>query len=612
MTLKILHVFSSDFFAGSAAYTVSLSEKQASEGHQVYMITDTEGLSDKIPCIQLPVSKRSLLQRFRNILFLKKFILGNQIDIVHAHSRAASWIAYFSVLGTKTALVSTIHGRQVIHSSLKKNDVFGERIIGICPNLITHLKNEIHFDPNKLVFIPNGYDMEDLQKFKRSRKDDKIIISFIGRFNGPKGENIARLVTDVFPILLKEYPSLIIQLIGGEWECFTPEGKNAFQQLKIKYGERIQSPGFIKNVHQLMTDSDLILGAGRVAVEGLLHGIPVFALGEACSHGILTQSNIHSAISSNFGDILPFKASIQIDTQEILIEFQYFLENRKEFQLNLSSLIEIYDFNHVYPKIINVYRSALMRKACQGSIPILMYHKIPDAPIDSQHQIFVAKKKFEKHLKFFKFRGLTAITFKDYLVFVNGDRPIHEFPKKPFILTFDDGYEDNYRNMLPLTQKYGFKGVMFLLGDFAITKNNWDDKESPETNQLMSYDQKKKFVDSGWEIGAHTISHCDLTNLSNNQAQIEIERSKIILEEKLQTEIVSFAYPYGNYNEEIKAMVEKSGFKFGISTDSGGMVIEDDRFAVFRVNMFPGENLFQLYKKTSSWYRSYYFRRRGK
>jgi peptidoglycan/xylan/chitin deacetylase (PgdA/CDA1 family) len=88
--------------------------------------------------------------------------------------------------------------------------------------------------------------------------------------------------------------------------------------------------------------------------------------------------------------------------------------------------------------------------------------------------------------------------------------------------------------------------------------------------------------------------------------------SKLQLEEKLQTKIVSFAYPYGFYNDNVKELAKQCGFEFGISTDTGGMTIEDDRFAIFRVNMFPEEDFIKLYKKTSTWYRGYYKKKRGK
>lgn len=187
-----------------------------------------------------------------------------------------------------------------------------------------------------------------------------------------------------------------------------------------------------------------------------------------------------------------------------------------------------------------------------------------------------------------------------------------DFPKKPIILTFDDGYVDNYTNLLPLMEKYGYKGVIYLLGDFEVTYNYWDADKGDHRDEIMTKAQKKVFVEKGWEIGSHTLTHRHLTQLSEKEAFDEIVKSKTNLEKELETQIISFAYPYGDVNEKVKELTKQSGHFLGIATDSGGMDIEEDLFQVFRINIFPNESLFQLYKKTSSWYRKYYKRKRGK
>jgi peptidoglycan/xylan/chitin deacetylase (PgdA/CDA1 family)/glycosyltransferase involved in cell wall biosynthesis len=612
MALRILHVLSSDFFAGSVAYAIKVAEKQVENGHQVFMVTDMKDLSDKFTCLQLPVSKRSIPQRIKNIQFLKRIIKQYDISIIHAHSRAASWISYYALKGSKIPLVSTIHGCQVKQRSAKKMDVYGDQVIAICPNLIEHLITEIQLKKKKLTHIPNGIDNSQLAGIKRNRPIGKDkVISIVGRFNGPKGDNFAKLVADVFPKLLEEYPALTVQLSGSAWESFPEYGKQAYETLRAKYPDRIKNLGFNRDVFQMMANSDLVIGAGRVALEGLLLKVPVLAIGEACYHGVLTKENIDKAIASNFGDILQIKSDFVPDTDLISNEIRKFLNNN-ETSIDLTSWLRDYEIDNVVQRIGAIYQSAIMQKVYPKWIPVLMYHKVPDKPINTEHRIFVTRNNFRKHLRFFKFRGLTSITFKDYLAFSNGSRSIREFPRKPFIITFDDGYKDNYLNMLPLTRKYGFKGVLFLLGDFSVTENFWNTGEDKEAGQLMTYEQKKAFVEHGWEIGAHTLTHSDLTKLEGEKIKNEIVLSKTLLEEKLGTEVVSFAYPYGYYNSEIKKIVKEAGLTFGIATDTGGMAIEEDRFAIFRVNMFPEEGLLQLYKKTSPWYREYYRKKRGK
>ncbi len=613
MPIRILHVLSSNFFAGSVAYAVQLAEKQRAAGHHVVMVTDQAKLSETVTCLTLPVSDRSLLQRFRNIRFLRTVIRDHDIHVVHAHSRAASWIAHFALCGTRVPLVSTIHGRQVKHSPLKSNDIYGEKVIAICPQLMEQLATELRMDRQKLVCLPNPLDLDYLTQFQRIRAEDgRIVISVVGRLNGPKGAHIADLVAHVFPQLLQRHPALSVQIVGGEWEAFPQAGKDALAELQSRFGERMHYLGFTRQVLQLMADSDVVIGAGRVAMEGLALGTAVFATGEACCHGFVTGNNLDDAIGTNFGDIRAVAAPFRPDTAAVFRELESFLTGSGVTGIDRAKLSAVYDIHTIMTKILSTYTSAIMSKAAPGAIPVLMYHRVPDAPITTKHKTFVTKENFEKHLRFFTRRGLQAITFLDYLAFATGDKPLREFPKKPFILTFDDGYQDNFHNMLPLVRAYGYTGVLFLLGDFSVTGNMWDVGENLEANRIMTTEQKQAFVDCGWEIGAHTLSHPKLPLLSDEDAMYEICEGRDRIERELQTRVIAFAYPFGTYDERIKNLVKQAGFEFGIATDTGGLTIEDDRFAVFRVNMFPEESLFSLFKKTSAWYRWYYRRKRGK
>lgn len=602
MKISVLHIFSSDFISGATIYTIRLAEKQKELGYNINLITDRNTLPTFLTHTALPVSNRSILQRFKNIVYLCRYIKKNQIAIVHAHSRAASWIAYFACQFCDISLVSTIHGRQ-----FKADDKYGEYIIGICENLNEHLKNELQFDPSKIILVPNGIAIPN---YTRAKQNEHFTISIIGRFNGPKGINTANLLTQVLPRLLQEYPNLCINMVGDKWQDFPVEGKNCFNLLSSQYKNRIQKFDFISDPFQIMVNSDLVIGAGRVAIEALSLRVPVIAIGEGCYYGLVTRKNIRNAIASNFGDIMPDKTKFRPDCETILVDLKTFIKN--SIDIDLSEELTIYNINLVVKNILDIYQQAILKKHKLKHIPVLMYHKVPTKRINSQHKIFVTKERFNRHLRFFSLRGLKSITFKDYNDFITGVKPMNQLPRKPFILTFDDGYEDNYFNMLPLTEKYGFKGVLFLLGDFDILQNFWDKGEEADTGKIMTTVQKMTFVSCGWEIGAHTLTHCHLPEQTDDRIMEELLESRRRLEETLDTKIISFAYPYGSVDDRVKSITSKAGFTYGISTDSGGMTIGDDPLEIFRVNMFPDESVFQLYKKTSSWYRKYYKRKRGK
>lgn len=624
--MKILHILSANILAGSVFYAISLAERHLAEGHEVFLLSDSAKLPTHVPSVPLPINDRSYKQRFKSISFIKKFIKQHDIQVVHAHSRASSWLSYFAVRGTKIPLISTIHGRQHIHKSVQLFDIYGDRVIAICENLKTHLINEVRMKAEKITLLANSFDFDSIDVIMKQLYDletnsfkgtdaqkGKIIISFIGRMNGGKGEILSQLLEKVFPTLLEKNNNLIINLIGGQLEELPHYGQQCFHALNQTFAHRIKAVGFVKDVTTWIKNTTLVIGAGRVAIEALYLNIPVLAIGEATCHGIVNQANMMECLASNFGDILPTKAAHKHDYQWIAKQLaQFLLPDHSPQPITGKQIRERFDIEYIANELLEIYKSEIMKKGHTKFIPILMYHKIPDVPIDSPNKIFVTKEKFEKHLKFFKFRGLIPITFKDYIDFREGKRPIKDFPKKPIILTFDDGYTDNYTNLLPLMEKYDYKGVIYFLGDFDVTHNFWDADKGDHRDEIMNKAQKKIFVEKGWEIGSHTLTHRHLTEISENEIFSEISVAKNNLEKELNIRIISFAYPYGDLNERVKEQVRKSGHLMGIATDSGGMTIEDDLFQVFRTNIFPDESLFQLYKKTSAWYRSYYKKKRGK
>ena len=621
--MRILHVLSAEFFAGSVAYAAQLAEAHRAQGHAVWLLSDADNLPTGATQIKAAISNRRYGQRLRNVRLIRRLVRQERIDVVHCHSRAASWVSYLALRGLKVPLVSTVHGRQHLHTSTVLVDVYGDKVIAICGNLRAHLVAEVKMKATKIVEIPNGvaFGNEELRMRNEELGADNSSLSkplrlaFIGRFNGGKGERAAALLQQVFPTLLREFPKLRVALIGGELEQLPAAGKVALAQLEVEFGARIEVVGFTADVPSWLVRTTLVIGAGRVAIEALGAGRPVLALGEASYAGLVTNATFEAAAASNFGDIPAAASSSAVDFGVVLAQVRAFLQAPQPVAALLQERVRAYyALPTIAARVLETYQAARMQKAAPGYIPVLMYHKIPDAPLATRHQIFVTKDNFEKHLAYFKKQKLTPVTFADYLKFASGESAINTFPTRPIILTFDDGYTDNYTNLLPLMQQYGYRGVLYLLGDFDIRYNKWDADFDPTEprSEIMDLAQKRAFVAAGWEVGAHTMSHPRLTTLPLSAAATEIRRSKIQLETALHTQIVSFAYPYGDCNEAVKNAVRVAGFAFGIATDTGGMHLEDDRMQVFRINMFPNETTSSLFKKTSPWYRKYYRWKRGR
>lgn len=608
--MKILHILSQVVVTGAEVYAAALADEQLRHGHQAWILSDTFRTPTQAPHITAPIADRSYLQRGLNIALIRKLVRQHGIEVVHAHSRAASWVAYLALKGLKIPLISTIHGRQHLHLSTKLYDIYGRRVIAVCPNLEHHLRHEVHIQPHKITMIPNGFDFDELA-VRTQPPAGPPVLSIIGRTNGGKGERTAELLVHVLPVVLEKIKDLKVRIIGGTLDTLPASGREAFRALAARFEGRVEAIGFVQDLPRWIAESSLVIASGRVAIEALAMNVPLWALGESLCHGLVTTETLHTCISSNFGDISATASIPPFDHQGLSADLCHALQQARPPEM-VAHIRAYYGLSRVYQQVMHHYAAARMEQHHPAHIPVLMYHKIPDQPLSGRHQTFVTKDNFARHLAFFQKQKLTPITFAQYLEYGTGKRPLKQFPANPVILTFDDGYLDNYTNLLPLMQQAGWPGVLYLLGDTTIDHNCWDVAEGERRDELMSPEQRKAFVAAGWEIGAHSMTHRHLDRLPEHEVLHEIQESKRRLEADLGIEVVSFAYPYGSYDEKTKAAARQAGFAFGIATDTGGMHLEEDRFAIFRVNIFPHDDENSLWKKTSAWYRRYYRWKRGK
>lgn len=228
--------------------------------------------------------------------------------------------------------------------------------------------------------------------------------------------------------------------------------------------------------------------------------------------------------------------------------------------------------------------------------PILMFHRvverIPPGPL---YDIHYTKEKLEKLLQSLGDEGYETITFGDLL---RGG-----LPRKPIVLTFDDGYEDNHQYLFPLLKKFRMKAVIYLLGDRTVPSNVWDAAKGAVDAPLMSQEQILEMGASGLvEFGGHSMTHARLTELPPAEMERQVRECKSSLESFLGGPVLSFAYPYGFFNPEIKEAVRKAGYLFGIAVEWGPDHFGEDLMEVRRICLSPDAGKFEFLWKTSPFY----------
>ncbi len=160
--MNIIHVLSHSIaarnpvFTGADKYVLDLAAAQVAAGHRVMLVGDHLAAPTPARFCRRPIGDRHPLDRIRNVAFLRRLARNLAADVVHGHSRAASWAAHFAVRKLGVAQISTVHGRQKLHLSTRGYDIYGDLIIAVCENVRDHLVEELGIDRHKIVVIPNG------------------------------------------------------------------------------------------------------------------------------------------------------------------------------------------------------------------------------------------------------------------------------------------------------------------------------------------------------------------------------------------------------------------------------------------------------------------------
>lgn len=208
-------------------------------------------------------------------------------------------------------------------------------------------------------------------------------------------------------------------------------------------------------------------------------------------------------------------------------------------------------------------------------VPILLYHYVEyvkDKGDTIRQSLDIEPFVFDAEIKTLKDAGYNFITTKDLADALDGETVL---PPKSVILTFDDGYNDFYTDVFPILKKYQIKAVAFIVPNFLDRSNN------------ITTRQLEEIAKSGLvEIGAHTMDHSYLTGLPLKRVQYEVEESKKYLENLLGIKIVSFAYPYGAFDNQAIDVVKKAGFRSAVTTVPGIFSMDINRFFLYRIR--PG------------------------
>ncbi|WP_313991137.1 polysaccharide deacetylase family protein [uncultured Selenomonas sp.] len=199
---------------------------------------------------------------------------------------------------------------------------------------------------------------------------------------------------------------------------------------------------------------------------------------------------------------------------------------------------------------------------------VLNYHMVNSMFIS----LAIEPSDFDWQMKYLVDHGYHSITPDELYAFMEGQGTL---PDRPVLITFDDGYVDNYTNAYPILKKYNLKATIFVVTGFLSKRKGY-----------LTWDQLREMEQHGISIESHTVTHAPLPELPDERIREELVESKRHAEQELGHPITFIAYPTGVHDLHIAQIAQEAGYRGGFTVKYGNVDRASNIYALERVPIF--------------------------
>jgi sugar transferase (PEP-CTERM/EpsH1 system associated) len=388
----------------------------------------------------------------------------------------------------------------------------------------------------KISVVPNGVDTNYFNAqytIRNTQYEDSIV--FTGSMDWlPNIDAVKYFCKDILPLIWKVKKNLKFYVVGRN-------APKDILELGKKDG-RIVITGSVEDVRPYIEKAKAFVVPLRIGGGTRLKILEAMSMNKAI---VSTSIGCEGLKVTDRENILIANKSCDFASRVLDL-----LDNEKlcnELSTNGRNLVEkIYDWQMISTELNKVWTNA----ASKGSLPILLYHDICNDEFDinkveSARKPYVIKiSEFEKQVAWMAKNGYRGVSCGFWVE----DKGGNEY-KKSSVIVFDDGLISNYKKALPVLKKYNMKATFF------ITAANVG------KDGFMGWDNIKELLNSGMEIGSHSLTHAIPTSLTEKELEKELMESKSLLESNLKTKIDYFSSPTGFYNDLLPDLAKKAGYK---------------------------------------------------
>jgi peptidoglycan/xylan/chitin deacetylase (PgdA/CDA1 family) len=221
---------------------------------------------------------------------------------------------------------------------------------------------------------------------------------------------------------------------------------------------------------------------------------------------------------------------------------------------------------------------------------ILAYHRICDSPEAGLETWSVKTGAFRRQMNFLRRLGYRGVSLRELLAHVDSGAPSGRL----VALTFDDGYQDTIDVAAPILAEHGFTASLYIVPDYVGGAAGWDGGDAAAP--LAGWSDLRSLVEAGWEVGLHSRSHtAQFDSLEGLELDLEIRGGLERARERLETEIDSFAFPYGRYSDAAITCLRAAGYRAALTSEDGPVRATADRFTLPRYEIKRRDTLLEFW-----------------
>jgi len=237
----------------------------------------------------------------------------------------------------------------------------------------------------------------------------------------------------------------------------------------------------------------------------------------------------------------------------------------------------------------------LMRISRRPEVRILRYHSISNG---RRHETNVKADEFRRQMKFVKehYYPLSLDGFVDSLL------QRRELPPRAVVVTFDDGYRENFLHACPVLEELAIPATFFLLSDFIGTSKilSHDKGDDPRYNYLLSWNEVREMQGQGVAFGSHGATHIRMAEGTPGKVEKELRDSKAKIEKETGKKINFVSYPFGtrrDFSEDTKRKAAAAGYLSGCTAVYGSNKHNSDLYELRRIGVEASDNSFTFQAK---------------